>query len=66
VQTQFCGEWRGSPANVNAKIHPKIAGQVPLASEILNKVRFFDLGFIATKRAEWTERLNSQVLTKWK
>jgi putative spermidine/putrescine transport system substrate-binding protein len=66
VQTQFCGEWRGSPANVNAKIHPKIEGQVPLAADILNKVRFFDLGFIATKRAEWTERLNSQVLTKWK
>jgi putative spermidine/putrescine transport system substrate-binding protein len=66
VQTQFCAEWRGSPANVNAKIHPKIEGQVPLASDILNKVRFFDLGFIATKRAEWTERLNSQVLTKWK
>jgi putative spermidine/putrescine transport system substrate-binding protein len=66
VQTQFCAEWRGSPANVKAKIHPRIEGQVPLAKDILDKVRFFDLGFIASKRAEWTERLNSQVLTKWK
>lgn len=66
VQTQFCAEWLGSPANVNAKIHPRIQGRVPLAADILSKVRFFDLGFIATKRAEWTERLNSQVLTKWK
>ncbi len=66
VQTQFCGEWLGSPANVKAKIAPKIEGRVPLAKDILDKVRFFDLGFIATKRAEWTERLNSQVLAKWK
>jgi putative spermidine/putrescine transport system substrate-binding protein len=66
VQSHFCAEWRGSPANVKAKIHPRIEGQVPLAADILNKVRFFDLGFIATKRAEWTERLNSQVLAKWK
>jgi putative spermidine/putrescine transport system substrate-binding protein len=66
VQTAFCGIWQGSPVNTNAKIAPNIQGRVPLAADILNKVRFFDLGFIATKRAEWTEALNSRVLAKWK
>lgn len=66
VQTEFCATWLGSPVNVNAKIAPSIQGRVPLAADIMNKVRFFDLGFIATKRAEWTEALNSKVLTKWK
>jgi len=66
VQTAFCAIWQGSPANKNAKIAPNIQGRVPLAADILDKVRFFDLGFIATKRAEWTEALNSRVLTKWK
>ncbi|WGX98163.1 extracellular solute-binding protein [Nocardioides sp. L-11A] len=65
VQTAFCGEWLGSPANVKATIAPKIAGRVPLAADILDQVRFFDLGKIATKRAEWTERLNSEVLPSW-
>jgi putative spermidine/putrescine transport system substrate-binding protein len=66
VQTAFCGIWQGSPVNKSAKIAPNIQGKVPLAAEILDKVRFFDLGFIATKRAEWTEALNSRVLAKWK
>ncbi|MBU2695670.1 MULTISPECIES: extracellular solute-binding protein [Pimelobacter] len=65
VQTAFCGEWLGSPANTKATIAPKVAGKVPLASEILDQVRFFDLGEIANKRAEWTERLNSEVLPSW-
>jgi putative spermidine/putrescine transport system substrate-binding protein len=65
VQTAFCGEWLGSPANVKATIAPKVAGKVPLAADILDRVRFFDLGKIATKRAEWTERLNSEVLPSW-
>ncbi len=66
VQAEFCATWLGSPANKNAKIAPSIQGRVPLAADILDKVRFFDLGFIATKRAEWTEALNSRVLAKWK
>lgn len=65
VQTDFCAEWLGSPANTKATIAPKIQGRVPLAADILDQVRFFDLGFIATKRAEWTERLNAEVLPSW-
>ncbi len=65
VQTDFCAEWLGSPANTKATIAPKIAGRVPLAADILDQVRFFDLGAIATKRAEWTERLNAEVLPSW-
>lgn len=65
VQERFCARWYGSPANVNAAIAPEIEGEVPLAQEILDHVRFFDLGFIATKRAEWTERLNEEVLPSW-
>jgi len=65
VQTNFCGEWFGSPANVDATIAPKIDGRVPLAADIIDKVRFFDLEFIASHRAEWTERLNAEVLPNW-
>lgn len=65
VQTDFCGEWLGSPANTKATIAPKVEGKVPLAADILDQVRFFDLGMIANKRAEWTDRLNAEVLPSW-
>lgn len=65
VNSKFCGEWLGSPANVDAKLPAKVEGRVPPAEEILDKVRFFDLEFIAGKRAEWTELLNTEVLPRW-
>jgi len=64
VQTKFCEIWLGAPANTNA--NPQIEGsEVELANKVIDKIRFFDDAFIASKRAEWTERLNAEVLPSW-
>lgn len=65
VQEEFSGIWLGSPANVRATVPAEVAATVRPASEALDDVRFFDPAFIASKRAEWTERLTSEVLPVW-
>jgi len=50
-----------TPANRNVQMPASLANRV-LSKEKLDMVRFFDVKYISEKRAEWTERVNTEVL----
>ncbi len=65
VQEAFAREIYNGPTNKLAKVEGATAAKIAYGDR-LAKLRFPDNRFIARKRAEWTEKLNTEVAPNWR
>ncbi|OFX28317.1 MAG: hypothetical protein A2Z07_04230 [Armatimonadetes bacterium RBG_16_67_12] len=65
VQTQMAKEIFNPPTNKLVRLTPPLSEQV-LYGTRLQAVRWFDAKFINTNRERWLERINTEVIPKWR
>ena len=65
VQAGMAKEIFNPPTNKLVKLAPPLADQI-LYGPRLQAVRWFDAKFVNANRARWLERINTEVVPKWR
>jgi putative spermidine/putrescine transport system substrate-binding protein len=64
MQEHFANDLFMGPTNKEVTVSDELAGQILYGEEAVSKLELLDWDYILTKRSEWTQKWNTEILAK--